>query len=147
MDGHNITELLARCCLDELGQLFWWGLLGGRKVLYALANTSTEVGMSWEQLGDFRTRGNVWNQTCPCGHQSRDRTSGSTPRRTMRDPQVMLAAWSPTVPKRSRRGDKLSPLREQERCLKLKETVFLSLMANSDLVFEPSPALIPATNQ
>lgn len=115
MDGHNITELLARCCLDELGQLFWWGLLGCWKVLYALGNRNTEVGMSWEQLGEFRTRENVWNQTCPCGHQSRDRTSGITPSRTMRDPQVMLAAWSPIVPKSSRRGDKLSPLREQER--------------------------------
>lgn len=112
MEGHNITELLAKCCLHELGHLFWWGLLGVRRSC-TLWQTEAQrwacLGSSLESLGPGKMsiiRHALVAISLEIG------LVASLLAETMRDPQVMLAAWSPTVLRNSRRREKLSPLKD-----------------------------------
>lgn len=61
------------------------------EALQALLNRSTEWACPGEKLGEFMTRKIVWNQTHPCGHQSRDWTRGLTPQQNHES--LKLSMW------------------------------------------------------
>lgn len=71
------------------------GSVEGQKVLYALVNKNTEVGMSGKQLGDFMSRENVWKLTYSGGHRSRDWTRGLTPEQNNENLKFSLQIQAP----------------------------------------------------